>query len=47
MASMGPRLGRVEYYPRTLMLTDTGRASMGPRLGRVEYYQINIGSTEE
>ncbi len=39
-ASMGPRLGRVEYvYTASDDLAVSG-ASMGPRLGRVEYGRL-------
>ncbi len=36
-ASMGPRLGRVEYDEGSGRHRNQRRASMGPRLGRVEY----------
>ncbi len=37
-ASMGPRLGRVEYdVLADVVIYYCGQASMGPRLGRVEY----------
>ena len=39
-ASMGPRLGRVEYIGRLIRYDSESLASMGPRLGRVEYAAI-------
>ncbi len=37
LASMGPRLGRVEYIDPYIYEVCDRTASMGPRLGRVEY----------
>ncbi len=44
MASMGPRLGHVEYGPQFYRIYTLQPASMGPRLGRVEYFDVRKSS---